>query len=533
MKKSLLLALFLTFGLLSLAQEFPIKHSTISEWEYDLSKWKEIEDVNINPINLKANTQAGKGVWFTNSASQMASKVGFNDVKISFQYMVGKETKASLRVGSVAIDLSEKAAGDLYNGLKASQNVSMAPGLWQHMSLIISRKGSNLLLEYINLNEVLIQQNVFLPNNQDYKIVFENKTGPFALKDVSLASYSDKKPISVNNISYEIEDTFGWDKTFEIKGTPRVSGTTEILKPVPSVSSREFINYFKADLHVDIADTYAITLDYQGVCQLSIDGVPVVGSKEYIFRVPETKTIKLTPGKHQLELRYQRIWWSPGFGIFVSGSDFRPYALHDPKSLPAKELVGGISIEEIAGIPKIIRGFIEFGKEKRTEVISIGTPEQRHFSFDLSTASLLYAWKGKFADLTEMWFERGEPQILMPMGQSIAFLGKCPIVGKEAHFQEYYLDKNGIPTFNHTIDGALLSQKFEPTSSGLKVEIGSDDAKMEILLSEKEGLQKLSESLYRSKDHYLKIANPKAIRISAEGQLMANVNLLESYEIQW
>lgn len=533
MKKSSLIALFLSFGLLGLAQEFPNKLSTSTDWDFETSKWKEVGEVNINPINLKVGSQAGEGVWYTNLASQMTSKASFSDVKVSFQYMVGKETKANLKVGGLTIDLSEKNAGDLSNGLKASQNVSLAPGLWQQINLIISRKGNNLLLEYVQLNKVLIQQNVFFPLSENFKIVFENKTGPFALKEVSLASYSDQKPISVSNITFETEDTFGWDKTFETKGTAKVNGSLESLKPVPSASSREFINYFKADLQVDKADTYAFTLDYQGVCQLLIDGIPVVGSKEYVFRVPETKTIQLSPGNHQLALQYQRIWWAPGFGIFISGSDFRPYALHDPKSLPAKELVGGISIEEIAGTPKIIRGFIEFGKEKRTEVISVGTPEQRHFSFDLATASLLYAWKGKFADLTEMWFERGEPQILMPMGQTISFSGKCPVVNKEAQFQEYYIDKNGIPTFNHTIDGALLSQKFEPTSSGLKVEVGSDDAKMEILLSEKEGLQKLSESLYRSKDHYLKISNPKAIRISAEGHLMANVNLLESYEIQW
>ena len=67
----------------------------------------------------------------------------------------------------------------------------------------------------------------------------------------------------------------------------------------------------------------------------------------------------------------------------------------------------------------MIRGFVNYGDEKRTHAISVGDPQGVHYSYDLTRGSLLKVWKGGFADVTEMWEGRGIDQLLMPQEMSV------------------------------------------------------------------------------------------------------------------
>ena len=71
--------------------------------------------------------------------------------------------------------------------------------------------------------------------------------------------------------------------------------------------------------------------------------------------------------------------------------------------------------------PELIRSFVQLPGEthKRTHSLSVGTPAGLHYTLDLNQMALLQVWKGNFADLTDMWYERGESQLLKPMGATV------------------------------------------------------------------------------------------------------------------
>ena len=46
------------------------------------------------------------------------------------------------------------------------------------------------------------------------------------------------------------------------------------------------------------------------------------------------------------------------------------------------------------------------------------------YTMDLNRAALLQTWRGQFADVTEMWYERGEPQLLETAGLTVPVSGQ-------------------------------------------------------------------------------------------------------------
>jgi hypothetical protein len=121
-----------------------------------------------------------------------------------------------------------------------------------------------------------------------------------------------------------------------------------------------------------------------------------------------------------------------------------------------------------------------FEGKKRTHVISVGTPEKVSYSYDLKQGALLQVWRGQFIDVTEMWKDRGEPQLAKPLGTVLPFSAAPAIAAladKDAvwpdsiafdDFQNkaYVLDKNKMPTFLYSSNGADVSDKIAVQSGG-------------------------------------------------------------------
>jgi hypothetical protein len=59
------------------------------------------------------------------------------------------------------------------------------------------------------------------------------------------------------------------------------------------------------------------------------------------------------------------------------------------------------------GTNYLLRSFLNFNNKKRTHVISVGSPQQVNYSYDLKQGALLQVWNGPFVDATEMWEQRG------------------------------------------------------------------------------------------------------------------------------
>jgi len=130
--------------------------------------------------------------------------------------------------------------------------------------------------------------------------------------------------------------------------------------------------------------------------------------------------------------------------------------------------------------PYLLRSFMMFGDKKLDYIISMGAPQGLNYSYDLREGAWLQVWRGGFIDATDMWHNRGESQLAVPMGSVIPF-ADTPTVAQlsdtnmawpdslafdDLHYDGYQLDKKGIPTFKYMVNGTKVSDKISPSSDG-------------------------------------------------------------------
>ena len=133
--------------------------------------------------------------------------------------------------------------------------------------------------------------------------------------------------------------------------------------------------------------------------------------------------------------------------------------------------------------PYLLRSYLMFEGKKRTHVISVGTPEKVNYSYDLKQGALLQLWRGQFLDVTEMWKDRGEPQLAKPLGIVLP-LTAAPAIAALADKQTawpdsiafddlqnkgYVLDKNKMLTFSYSSNGADVNDKIVVQSDGAAI----------------------------------------------------------------
>jgi hypothetical protein len=120
-------------------------------------------------------------------------------------------------------------------------------------------------------------------------------------------------------------------------------------------------------------------------------------------------------------------------------------------------------------------------KTKRTHSMSVGTPAGLHYTLDLNQMALLQAWKGDFANVTEMWYERGEPQILSSMGATVRLPGQTALMTltsestawpdsvdeKTLQYKGLTVDKEGYPTIEYALAGANVTDAIRPDGNSL------------------------------------------------------------------
>jgi hypothetical protein len=130
----------------------------------------------------------------------------------------------------------------------------------------------------------------------------------------------------------------------------------------------------------------------------------------------------------------------------------------------------------------VLRSFMNFGTEKRTQVASVGDPGGVHYSIDLGRGGLLYAWRGPFVEATQMWNGRGEPQIVEPLGAAVrlsggatvAILGDASAAWPDStqteapyRFRGYSVDDQGRPTFRYQVGAVEVEETVRPAADGV------------------------------------------------------------------
>jgi hypothetical protein len=281
-------------------------------------------------------------------------------------------------------------------------------------------------------------------------------------------------------VSYTIYNDWGGSRADFAQKTPAKQGTTAGIdfEVVSGLSSRYTILY-AGTLNVPVGGIYHFDLLMSGAAALWIDGSPVIPMTSQNLGKPVSQSVSLGAGSHAVDVLFG---WSPraepGLELFVSQSDTRPQPLHRTGSKPQITPVAPMLIQPEAQ-PTLLRSFVQLPSErlKRTHALSVGM----HYTLDLNQMALILAWKGDFADMTQVWHERAMPQLLQPAGVLVrpapgVALAALPnpaaawpdtLDERTLRYEGLSVDSLGNPTIEYVLAGAAVQDQVRAAANTL------------------------------------------------------------------
>jgi hypothetical protein len=546
----------------------PLPLKDLSSFESSGGNWSVQGNVTIHPAGLtKLKTQPGEGVLVGNAGNALTTKLKASDLRFYAEFNVspGAEGNVVLPGGQkVRISDSSKQQGSStttsgYVGQFPTQNAAKAPGLWQTMELSYDAAVPNLAnsarLNSLELNGVTVLETVYLPNSKTaadgQPLSLEVTKGTIAFRNIGYQLLASRKPLTLANLNYKVYSD-KWDSKEYSKLDHE--GKSAILTQEVTNGMREFHLVYEGDMDVTEAGEYIFTTIYSGpVLSLDIDGKSVLAGGESTSQESHNGTANLSQGKHQFKIYYSRFpWRQPALGLKVEKAGIRPYDLHVLSSLPEPEPKPNISVIPDMR-PEMVRSFILLNGEKykRTHCISVGSPDGWNYTIDLNRGALIQAWRGKFADVTEMWYERGEPQLLFPAGLKVHVSGRSSLAVLEdagktwpdssnINFLGYKINPQGYPIFRYAIGSSTISDQLTSGGSSLSrtftVE-GSSAGPLYSLLASGKQIVEIEKGLYQIDDRYYVQTDKKAkVIIRPAGdvkELILPVSGTTSYSMFW
>lgn len=414
------------------------------------------------------------------SGSPLPLATPTEDFSIRFEMLATPDADVSLQLPT-GHRISFRNDYDLAKLLKA-------PGLWQTVELNYKtgKDSKPAMLEKLVFNGVTVREGERLPGKAGGPIAISSPSGTVAIRNVGYRVLSPRTVARWSGpLSYTIVEG-GYIENRENARSKKIlrQDTTSLLNYEVGygLPARQHSIFFKGKLTALTAGSYQFELNQGGVAGVWVDGKEVVPTGHRELGHPAIGTIALTTGLHDVEVYLSRSWFRPGLGLFVSQAGTRPQPLHAPASLPEPDPVGVISIKPEVNAERI-RSFVQLPgeKHKRTHSLSVGSPSGYHYTVDLDQMALLQVWKGGFANVTEMWYERGEPQLLETMGTTVplpaqpglAFLPAETAVWpdstdeKDLQYKGLSVDKMGYPAIEYTLAGATVTDVIRPERDGI------------------------------------------------------------------
>lgn len=133
----------------------------------------------------------------------------------------------------------------------------------------------------------------------------------------------------------------------------------------------------------------------------------------------------------------------------------------------------------------VMRSFIDLpGKYRVVHAVSVGSPENVHYTYDMDHGTIVQVWRGHFLDATPMWHDRGDGSS-RPRGTVQRFGKPSPdlavlsslndswpsdTAGSSFRQKGYVLDNNGRPAFKYYLGTAEVTDKSVvlPEGKGIK-----------------------------------------------------------------
>ncbi|WP_340105661.1 family 16 glycoside hydrolase [Rhodohalobacter sp. 8-1] len=424
-----------------------------------------------------------------------------------------------------------------YEGKAPAVNASLAPGLWQEYRVMFRAprfneagdKIENARFEHVYLNGKLIHDNAEL-TGPTRGAISENETetgplmiqgdhGPLAFRNIRYKLYEQTDSLELSPISYKVYDYNG-DRT------PTTFDELELLKEgttdsfnVASVSpkSEHFATHFSADLSVPVSGEYLFETQMGNGGNLYIDGELILKNTGELEGIRPGKIIYLDEGTHQLEIAHFQVKWNTHAVLYYEG----PFM--EKRTLASKAPWGDdggtepLTVNRLSDRPEIIGGFTNYNGKKRTHTLSVGFDEGMHYSYDLQNGALLKFWRDPFADLSQMWVDRGYEQLLMPMNAAVEDMSGSPLLISDAggdlfnennSVKEYQLNSSGEPVFHSGYEGVTVTDHIRPDENNQgfirSLSFSSEEAveNASARIAQSHTIERLSDTLYRIGGRY-------------------------------
>ncbi len=523
-------------------------------------------------------TEAGTGIiaMTENTSTTLRTNVEHGDLELSLEFLLSKNSEARLLLqGQYGITLQDSwndasinanTCGTIGKNLPAF-NACMAPGLWQTLKVLfraptLDEQGNEIdaaKIEYVYLNDMLIQSEIELVSsnkNTPNNLVLQAEK-PVAFRNLKIKKFGNQR-VALDNIRYKMyEGSWDYIPNFDTL-TMAAEGSIDTITKLQDIAGLEdrFGLVFEGDLNIPVAGKYLFETQIDDGGDLYIDNQLVVHNEGEPGFGTERALIDLTAGQHTFKLTYYQEVWSSWITIWVEGPEI--------EKQPLASLALGSDDETVADIieitpddaPEMVRAFINYADEKRTHTIAVGNPEGIHFAYDLREGALLNAWKGRFADVTEMWRGRGESQLLKPLNAIMEATAGVPIaqlpnekavwsdeLPKDFRALGYSINNAGRPIFEYQIGEIKWLDAIEPNGNKLRrtVSWSDDEDNYYFRIAEARSIQQLENGLYSIDGAYYvsysnKVNEKPTIRNSENGQLLIvpmKGNTAVEYELIW
>lgn len=530
------------------------------------ANWSIAADVSAD-IN-KANTllvKPGTGVLICQSANQknardLVTTLQHGDADLELDFMIAKGANSgvylqgqyelqlmdswgvtnpkSSDVGSIyeRWDDSRPEGQKGYEGHPARQNAGKAPGLWQHLKIAFQAprfnasgvKTENARFLRVELNGVLIHENVDVTGPTRGALSagdvamgplrFQGDHGAVAFRNITYTIYDKRKP-RLNNLSYEVyKGTFRDENSFG--GTPPESkGPTPTLSTGNTRLTGGYAVRYAGTLHVDDPGEYTFTMNTPGGAgQLKLNNQPLAKWSNG----NHTGKVTLAAGDVPFEAiysRYQR-GGNADLQLSVSGTGVRQFAL-TPAVLIEQNDSDPILITTETNT--VLRSFMDLphsrnerGRPYRvTHGISVGSPQQVHYTYDADNGTVVQVWRGMFLDATPMWENRGDgssrpsgavnylgtkPQLMLARLASAQAPWPADTTGSGFRPKGYQLDEQDRPTFRYLAGTSLVNDQIRvlPDGHGLSREltVAQPGAGLYARLAEGKTIEAMPDNMY-------------------------------------
>jgi len=545
----------------------PVPLKDLTSFENSSSNWAVKGNVSIHPTkNEAAKTQNGEGVLIGTAGAALQTKVKARDLRMYAEFMLSPGAEGSIILpGGKRIRLADNrqkepsASTSGFIGQFPTQNAAKAPGLWQSVELAydasVATVKNSARLNSLKLNDVIILESVYLPLSKSIteaqSLGLEVTKGTIAFRNIGYQLLNDRKPLTLANLTYKLYSD-KWDAK-EYSKLEKEDKTAALTQEVTN-GMREFHLVYEGEMNAEEDGDYVFTTIYSGpIFTLDIDGKTVVTSGESTSQESHSGSVNLTKGTHRFKIHYSRFpWRQPALGLRVQKPGIRQYDLHILSSLPEPEPKPYIGVTPELR-PEMVRSFILLPGEKykRTHCLSVGSPTGWSYTMDLNRGALLQAWRGQFANVTEMWYERGEPQLLEPAGLKVPVSGKSSIAVLEneksvwpdsanVKYQGYSLDPQGFPSIRYAVASATVSDHITSSTDAINrtIEVkGNPSGSLYSLLASGKNIQLVEKGLYQVDNRYYIQIDKKAkvvLRTSGDNQeLLLPVSGSASYSMFW